>query len=81
MTKNGFTNVMEEIYHDWRDPKFATHGNARNTFTGNEKYVFCNLLHTRTINICIIKGIKQKDKSLRYFVCFLESFFQKTHSL
>ena len=54
MTKNGFTNVMEEIYHDWRDPKFATHGNARNTFTGNEKYVFCNLLLTRTINILLI---------------------------
>ena len=32
-------------------------------------------------NCSIIKGLEGKDKSFRNFVCFLQSFFQKTHSL
>ena len=28
-----------------------------------------------------LKGFEGKDKSFRNFVCFLELFFQKTHSL
>ena len=30
--------------------------------------------------ICHIKGLEGKDESFKNFECFLESFFQKTHS-